>query len=56
MKPDQLVHFRFLNTKKLPEAMDLSKDAIRKLAEWGAPFISKKSHPELLFDWIKKHP
>lgn len=48
--------FKFLNTEELAEAMDLSVSAIRALQGWGAPFIAKKSHPELLFDWIKKHP
>lgn len=48
--------FRFMPTRELAKAMNLSEDAIRALANWGAPFLSKKSHPEILFDWIKKHP
>lgn len=48
--------FRFMRTPELAEAMNLSEDAIRALAAWGAPFIALKSHPELLFDWIKQNP
>lgn len=45
-----------MRTPELAEAMNLSQDAIRALAAWGAPFIAMKSHPELLFDWIKQNP
>ncbi len=48
--------FRFMSTPELAEAMNLSEHAIRALQSWGAPFIAKKSHPSLLFDWIKAHP
>lgn len=48
--------FRFMRTPELAEAMNLSEDAIRALRSWGAPFISGKSHPELLFHWMKKNP
>jgi hypothetical protein len=48
--------FRFMRTPELAEAMNLSEDAIRALRDWGAPFISLKSHPEILFDWIKQNP
>ncbi|MEY2561831.1 MAG: hypothetical protein QOH88_24 [Verrucomicrobiota bacterium] len=45
-----------MRTPELAAAMNLSQDAIRALAGWGAPFIAQKSHPELLFDWIKNNP
>ncbi len=45
-----------MGTPELAGAMELSKDAIRALRRAGAPFIAQKSHPELLFDWIKKNP
>ncbi len=48
--------FAFLATADLAKAMRLSETAIRALQNWGAPFIAKKSHPELLFDWIKRNP
>lgn len=48
--------YRFMRTPELALAMNLSEDAIRALFTWGAPCISKKSHPELLFDWIKQNP
>lgn len=49
-------HFRLMGTRELAKEMNLSEPAVRALASWGAPFIAKKSHPELIFDWIKKHP
>ncbi len=48
--------FAFLSTADLAKAMGLSETAIRALQSWGAPFIAKKSHPELIFDWIKRNP
>lgn len=48
--------FRFMRTPELAEAMNLSEDAIRALFSWGAPCIALKSHPELLFHWIKQNP
>jgi hypothetical protein len=45
-----------MSTPELAKEMGLSQEAIRALMNWGAPFLAKKSHPELLFDWIKKHP
>lgn len=48
--------YRFMRTPELAKAMNLSEDAIRALASWGAPFIAQKSHPELLFEWIKQNP
>lgn len=48
--------FRFMRTPELAEAMELSEDAIRALHRAGAPFITQKSHPKLLFHWMKKNP
>lgn len=48
--------FRFMTTPQLAKAMNLSEDAIRALATWGAPFLSRKSHPDLLMEWIKRNP
>lgn len=48
--------YRFMRTPELAREMNLSEDAIRALASWGAPFISQKSHPELIFEWIKQNP
>lgn len=48
--------YRFMRTPELAKEMNLSEDAIRALADWGAPFIARKSHPELLFEWIKQNP
>lgn len=48
--------YRFMRTPELAREMNLSEDAIRALASWGAPFVSMKSHPELLFEWIKMNP
>lgn len=45
-----------MRTPDLAREMNLSEDAIRALAAWGAPFIAQKSHPELLFEWIKQNP
>ncbi len=45
-----------MGTAELADAMNLSENAIRALQVWGAPFIAKKSHPSLLFDWIRDHP
>jgi hypothetical protein len=56
MNAQQRRSFRFMRTPELAAAMNLSQDAIRALAGWGAPFIAQKSHPELLFDWIKNNP
>lgn len=48
--------YRFMNVTELADKMNLSVSAIRALQRWNAPFIAKKSHPELLFEWIKRNP
>lgn len=48
--------YRFLNTEELAAEMDLSVSAIRALQRFGAPFISKKSHPRILLEWMARHP
>lgn len=42
-------------TPELAKALNVSEEAIRALRRAGAPFIAQKSHPELLFEWIKQN-
>jgi hypothetical protein len=44
--------FRFFATEELSVLTGLSVDAIRLLMRKGAPFVSKKSRPELLMEWL----
>lgn len=55
-KPHSPGSFSFMNVEQLATEMNLSVSAIRALQRWNAPFIAKKSHPELLFEWIKRNP
>jgi hypothetical protein len=45
-----------MGASELASAMNLSVTAIRALQRWGAPFISKKSHPRLLLEWMARNP
>lgn len=55
-KPSAKREYRFMPTPELAREMNLSEDAIRALFSWGAPCITKKSHPALLMEWLKRHP
>lgn len=48
--------FRLKTTPVLAAEMGVSDKAIRALRQAGAPFLAQKSHPELLFEWMKRYP
>lgn len=48
--------YRLLSTKQLSRRMGISVATLRALYRAGAPFLAKKSHPELLFGWMNRYP